>query len=188
MDIRNGHRDGIQNDFIWKAFTKGKHWALSKLYATYYNELYHYGIKLLTNEEETKDLIQDLFYKLWKNRQNLKQPDNVKAYLLRGLRTVILDYIKIYKMKYQVTELPEDITFLLGIGHQAEMDETLNETTRKLYDELEKLPARQKEAIYLHYIKEYKYTEVAEIMNINVQSARNLVHEGLTKLKESKIR
>lgn len=188
MGLKNDNKKKSHQDFLWKSFMKGKKWALSKIYSDNYNDLYHYGIKIISNNDEINDLIQDLFYKLWKNRQNLKQPDNVKAYLLRGLRTVILDYIKVYKKKYPITELTEEITFLLGVDHPGEKDEAMDETTRKLYNELEKLPSRQKEAIYLHYIKECHYKEVAEIMNINLQSVRNLVHEGLTKLKSTNIR
>ena len=188
MGLQNENKKKSHHDFLWKSFIKGKKWALSKIYSENYNDLYHYGIKIISNDDEIRDLIQDLFYKLWKNRQNLKQPDNVKAYLLRGLRTVLLDYIKVYKKKYPTTELTEEITFLLKMEHPGEMDEATDETTRKLYTEIEKLPSRQKEAIYLHYIKEYNYKQVAEIMNVNLQSVRNLVYEGLTKLKESKIR
>jgi RNA polymerase sigma factor (sigma-70 family) len=154
------------------------------MYAEFYNDLYHYGIKIIGNSDEVKDRIQDLFYKLWKNKGNLKQPENIRAYLLRGLRTIILDYIKVYKNRYKTSEISEDILFSLKTEPQYNPDESANELTGKLYYELEQLPARQKEAIYLHYIKETKYKEVAEIMNINIQSARNLVHEGLCKLKE----
>ena len=48
---------------------------------------------------------------------------------------------------------------------------------------LKELSARQREAITLYYIEERKYDDICDIMNINYQSLRNLIHRGLTKLR-----
>jgi RNA polymerase sigma factor (sigma-70 family) len=49
---------------------------------------------------------------------------------------------------------------------------------------LNKLPKRQKEAIYLKYYSELKTAEIAEIMNINYQSVVNTLHKAIKSLKE----
>ena len=48
---------------------------------------------------------------------------------------------------------------------------------------LNKLTSRQREAVTLYYIEERKYEEICEIMDINYQSLRNLIHRSLTKLR-----
>ena len=48
---------------------------------------------------------------------------------------------------------------------------------------LNQLSPRQREALTLYYIEERKYEDICEIMNMNYQSVRNLMHRGLSKLK-----
>ena len=48
---------------------------------------------------------------------------------------------------------------------------------------LAQLSPRQREALILYYIEERKYEDICQIMNMNYQSVRNLMHRGLSKLK-----
>ena len=48
---------------------------------------------------------------------------------------------------------------------------------------LAQLSPRQREALILYYIEERKYEDICQIMNMNYQSVRNLMHRGLTKLR-----
>ena len=48
---------------------------------------------------------------------------------------------------------------------------------------LGQLSPRQREALTLYYIEERKYEDICEIMDMNYQSVRNLMHRGLTKLR-----
>ncbi len=48
---------------------------------------------------------------------------------------------------------------------------------------LSQLSPRQREALTLYYIEERKYEDICEIMNMNYQSVRNLMHRGLLKLR-----
>lgn len=174
-------------DLVWKAFIKGKKWAFTKIYEDNYDDLYNYGMKFISDQDTTKDLIHDLFLKFWRHRKQISQPNNLKAYLLRGVRSIILDYIKVYKNKFLDTDLNNNITFTTLSSEEIYIEKQSTIVKEKrLYEELEKLPDRQKEAIYLHYIKEYSYQEVSLIMDLKIQSVRNHVHEGLAKLKEKK--
>jgi RNA polymerase sigma factor (sigma-70 family) len=48
---------------------------------------------------------------------------------------------------------------------------------------LDKLSPRQRKAILLYYIEEKKYEDICEIMQMNYQSVRNLIHRGISKLR-----
>lgn len=48
---------------------------------------------------------------------------------------------------------------------------------------LGQLSPRQREALTLYYIEERKYEDICDIMDMNYQSVRNLMHRGLTKLR-----
>ena len=62
--------------------------------------------------------------------------------------------------------------------------EELKHVNNKLVKHLlAQLSPRQREALILYYIEERKYEDICQIMNMNYQSVRNLMHRGLSKLK-----
>jgi RNA polymerase sigma factor (sigma-70 family) len=176
-----------QADLIWRSFVKGRKWAFSKLYEQNYHDLYFYGIKFISNENELRDLIHDFFIKIWNHRSNLSKPKNITAYLLRGLRGIILDYLKVYKSRHVLQDIDENISFTTKNPETLFIEnQTVSTNHKALFKALDELSHRQKEAVYLHYIKAYSYPEVAEIMSINIQSVRSLVYEAINALKNKK--
>lgn len=65
--------------------------------------------------------------------------------------------------------------------------EAQDEIRHKVEEYLKKLSDRQREIIYLRFIEEHSYEEIAEIMNISVESSRNLISKSLSKLKNQNL-
>ena len=139
------------------------------------------------NDALVEDCIQDLFLEIWKNRKNLGKTDSIKLYLLSSLRRKIIrkstsESKKIDKnasvenYNFEVEFTPEDLII---------SDETTQLNNKKLQGHLQKLSKRQKEAIYLKYYQGLEYDEISRIMDINYQSARNLVYSALKALKQN---
>ena len=170
---------------LWKAFMNGKKWALSKIFSDFYDDLFLYGCHTLKNKELTRDLIQDLFLKIWKNRKNLNTTNNIRAYLLKGFRMLVIDFNKVNKIVPDQSEPNEDdLGFELSIEDLIINNDDIEEQTKKMFTAFNQISPRQKEAIYLKYLKGHEYNEISAIMNVNIQSVRNLVHNGLNALKE----
>ena len=79
----------------------------------------------------------------------------------------------------------EDVPFTTGITVldsiiSEEETEKLKKTVEELLDEL---TPRQREAIYLRYMQEMDYEEIASLLNMNSNSARRLVHRGIESLR-----
>ncbi len=172
-----------QINLLWRSFIKGKQWAFTKIYEDTYADMYRYGLKHIQNPELIKDLIHDVFFKLWQNKNNLSNSSNIniKAYLLKSLRGTILNHLRDEKKNVLNNSLDFDLISSIEDTHTAIDSEKID--TKKLKEEIQKLSTKQKEAIYLHYIFRLTYKEVAEVMNINIQSVRNVVFEGLQKLR-----
>ena len=79
---------------LWMRFKSGDHEALKVLYTRYYPVLYGYGCKLYGDTNTADDSIQELFLKLWKNRENLGEVAAVKPYLFKAYRRIALDQLK----------------------------------------------------------------------------------------------
>jgi hypothetical protein len=63
----------------WNEFRKGNQIVLGDIFLMYYDDLFRYSKRWLGDEEQIKDLIQDLFFKLWIKRKNLGETNNIKA-------------------------------------------------------------------------------------------------------------
>ena len=75
---------------LWRSFRKGDKNAFENLYQSYFKVLGHYGFRLTPDAQHIEDAIQDLFIDLWRRKEYLSDPDNVKFYLFRALRNQLL--------------------------------------------------------------------------------------------------
>lgn len=72
----------------WKLFLEGNDEAYSWLYTHHIQLLYQYGLQITPDTEVIKDCIQDVFIRIYKNKNKLSIPQNVKIYLMISLKTV----------------------------------------------------------------------------------------------------
>ena len=175
----------MEPQILWKRFINGDKEALELIFRTYFDELFCFGQRLTHNTEVVEDSLQDMFFKLWKNRNNLNGIGNIKGYLLKALRHHIYDNLS-WKNRFINCESPPEDLFEIQFSHEDFLiSEQLNQETRdKLICILNQLTGSQREAIYLRFFKGYDYSNIAEIMDIKVQSVRNAIHRGLLVMRE----
>jgi len=156
----------------------------TSIFKYHFDSLYNYGIKITNDSELVKDCIQELFFRIWKNKIDLGKVTYIKSYLFIGLRRQILNVLEL--KYYHIDKIKLEDHFLIEFSAedyfiQNQFEEDQRKSVIKV---LNKLPKKQREAIYLRYFEELEYTEIAEVMNINLQSAKNNVHRGLDSLRE----
>lgn len=168
---------------LWNSFKEGDRNSFSIIYKRYYESMYAYGISMGMKRELVKDAVQEVFFKLYFNTSFEVIGSNLKFYLLRSVRNQLLDSIKLKKDSIDISLYPN--SFSLNVTVEEEIiDKEEYEQIKQLVDKvLSQLTERQKEIIYLRYIEEIDYTEIAQMMNIKVQSVRNIVFKAMEKLK-----
>ena len=175
----------LTDKFLWKALKEGDLNAFSVLFESYYPDLHSYGLKISKNTALTEDTLQDFFLYVFEHRENLSDLDSIAPYLFTSYRRFLLKVMK-KNNKLTHTDFSED-TFV-DLQFTAEEIMTEQETTifknKNLSILLNKLPSRQKEAIYLKYYSGLKASEISEIMGINYQSVVNTLHKAIKSLKE----
>lgn len=169
---------------LWNLFIAGDKKVLAYIYKKQYHLLFAYGVKFCADEELVSDCIQDLFVKLYTNRKNLNSTVNINTYLIRALKNRIYDEISLPYQIVNIGDLPFD--FLADDEFVNRFSETDEEWMQKhkLQKAMEQLASNQREAIYLRFIRELSYEEIGEVLNINYQSAKNLISRSLAKLRE----
>ena len=170
-------------DTLLASFQAGNMAAFSQLYNLHINVLFNYGLKLTIDKELLKDCIHDIFVKLYTKKDELGTIDNLRSYLFISLKNKLCDELRrrMYMSDTAVEEVsistPTDVEDDYMAKEQRKNEFSL---VRRLLDQLS---PRQREALTLYYIEEKKYEDICEIMNMNYQSVRNLMHRGLTKLR-----
>lgn len=157
------------------------------IYNDYLDSLYSYGISFGFVDHIVMDAIHDVFYKLCTHHSSLNEIENVKFYLFRSLRNRLIDLKRTNREFPSLTgELPVDFPFQLNVTVEDDITqgEDTEEIRQKINNFLKILTPRQREIIYLRYMLECSYEEIAEIMQISIESSRNLVSKSLTRLKE----
>lgn len=169
----------------WQQFLHGSQQALSDIFLQYHDDLFRYGMKLTGNKEMVKDCIQDLFLKLWKNRSNLKVVQSVKPYLFKSLRNHLVDSMDLQKPNLPLND--EAMSHLdIVYSHEDFLinDQVSADTRQQVIAALNKLTSRQREAIYLRYFEDLEFETIAQVMEMNVQSVRNLLQRGMQIMRD----
>ena len=169
---------------VWSLLLKGDSEALKLIYYRNYDLLLNYGYKLCRNEELVKDCIHDVFLKIFGNGK-LSMVDQIRPYLLRAVRNMITEEMG---KKGVVNCVQFDINVLLSLesrsaeSQEGQDDEELRKS-HKLINSFSKLNNNQKQILYLRYVKNLSFKEVADFLDINVQSAMNLASRTVSKLR-----
>lgn len=176
----------IEDDVLWTSMRSGNKSAFEELYRRYFQVLFSYGKRVTQDEDLVNDAIQDLFVDLWRTRNSLSQAQSVRFYLFSSLRRKIHRAIKQDHLNSEDLEaiseefLPTQSSPETSFSNSEEMFIK----TEQLNSWLSQIPPRQNEALVLRYYHNLEYSEIASILNIKEQTARNLVQKALFVLRK----
>ncbi|MDR1719046.1 MAG: RNA polymerase sigma factor [Dysgonamonadaceae bacterium] len=168
---------------LWNNFISGDDDAFRSLFDTFVNQLFIYGLNFMYNKELIKDCVQDLFVKLYTDRKKLKPVSNVRVYLYKSLKNSIFNLFRKEETLIHIDTI--EPVFLLETSIESQIIENEIETGRKkaINDMIKQLTPRQCEVLYYRYVEELSYEEICDLMKMNYQSVRNLLHRTISKLK-----
>ena len=176
--------ENLDDCLLWSQLKAGDEEAFSLLFEKYYGLLVNYGKTLNSESEIVKDCIQDVFVDIWNYRNNLNEARVVKAYLLSSVRKRI---VRLHERNYIFSNTIniDSIDFLheYSIEDRLIADETMAKSVKKINKLINSLPPRQSEALYLRYHQGLTVDQVSEVLNINYQSTKNLLHRAILQLR-----
>ncbi len=168
---------------LWSQVLNGDMTALSLLYKANYNLLFNWGMKFVPDEEFVKDCIQDVFVRICSSRK-LSSTPYVRSYLLTSLRNMIFDRVASshddVSISGRLFEIDDNDS---GIEMLFKDDDDSRMLSRRLVKAYNSLTYNQRVSIYLRYVRGLSYKETAAVMEMNPQSAMNLVSRALKALR-----
>ena len=154
------------------------------LYKFYYQDLYAYGVSLGFNTEDVKDAIQEVYLKLYFNERLCIDEKKIKFYLLRSVRNQLIDWERTKKDTSSIEE--EERSFKLSVSVEEnfisdEEDLLLKKRVNRILD---LLTDHQRQIVYLHFIEEMPYEEIAVMLDMKIQTVRGQVFKAMEKLRK----
>lgn len=151
------------------------------------NKLYRFAFRLLGNNEEAKDVVQEVMIKVWSGREQLDQVQNLEAWCMRITKNISLD-----RLRQQQRRPTDSLEKGMHLSHHslspAEATE-IGERMKRIGELMAELPDKQRQVMHLRDIEGYSYNEICEILEIdmsqvkvNLFRARNAVREKLLKM------
>jgi RNA polymerase sigma-70 factor (family 1) len=145
--------------------------AFDILYKKYCTKLYRFGFSIVKSEEEAENLVQDVFLNLWENRYKVKKDASVKYYLFS---IAYNSAVSIIRKKSRESRFIEYMMSQQVVNQEpVNIEVEYTELTDKLNEIVDRLPGRQKKVYILHKVEGLKYREIAERLNISVNTIEN---------------
>lgn len=163
-------------------FALGDIAGFEKLFKTHYSRLCSYANLFLNDPDAAEDVVQEVFFKLWKNRADISINTTVKSYLFRAVRNGcmnVIDHISVREAYKIVNE--EDIKEAEGNL----IDGTIvSELEQKIRETIDLLPAERRKIFIMSRFDGLKYREIADQLNISVKTVENQMYQALRFLRE----
>lgn len=164
---------------LMRRIQEGDQTAFNALVNQHINPLYHFTKRMLGNNTDAEDIVQETFLRAWKHALSW-QPNKAKlsTWLHRIAHNLCIDMSRKQRMK--LVELQEDHVIT---ERQVSDDIHQEEVSAQVADALHGLPERQRSAIILCYYQGLSNQQAAEILDVSVSALESLLARGRRSLK-----
>ena len=157
--------------------------AIDTIFLKYHTLLCRISFRIVNETDEAKDVVQDVFIKLWRNRRELRIDYSLEAYLKRAVVNTSLNRIE---SKKRFTTLDLQGLTQRDVGERiVEQQHGLTELSSQVDDAINKLPVRTRAVFTLIRLEEMSYKEVSESLNISIKAVEKEMMKALKLLREA---
>lgn len=178
----NERKVDISDQEIIRLFkqNKTKNKAFSLLVKKYQQRIYWLVRKMLLNHEESNDLTQDIFVKIWQKLDGFRGDAQLYTWIYRLSTNVCLNYLN-KKNRRTISSLDDHIGILSSL--KADNYFNGNELQQKLQMAIQQLPDKQRLVFNMRYFEEKSYNEMADIFETSQGSLKASYHHAVKKIE-----
>lgn len=162
-------------------FQNGDRKAYEEIYHRYWGVIYQHARKMLQDDDDAKDLVQEVFSYFWANGSRLKIDNNVSGYLYSALRYKFFDLIDREKVKNDyLLSLERFIDRMEYSSDHLVREKQLQQIIEK---EISALPDKMREVFLLSRQANLSYKEIAQDLNISENTVKKQINNALKILR-----
>ncbi|RAU82574.1 RNA polymerase sigma factor [Pontibacter arcticus] len=156
--------------------------AFNQLVRKYQQKVYWHIRKMVIDHDDTDDLTQEVFLKVWKNLENFRQDAQLFTWIYRIATNECLTFLASKKRRFF---LPiNDVAAELSKKIDASATISGDEIQLKLQKALLKLPDKQRLVFNMKYYDEMKYEEISQVLGTSVGALKASYHHAVKKIEE----
>lgn len=169
------------DSYLLNLINEGNDAALAELYDRYWEAIFTYVVKVLKDEQEASDIVQETFIAIWQKRGDLLDIHSLKSYLFsiaryKSLRSISL---QLSQEKYKTSFLQ----YFKDYDHSPELGMIGSEMETFIESQIQRLPERMRELFLLSRKEHLSYAEIAERLSISDKTVKKQVHNALKYLR-----
>lgn len=156
--------------------------AFNHIVDSYTERLYWHVRRFVCCHEETDDLLQDIFIKIWAALPTFRGDSRLYTWIYRIATNEVLNHLRKFKFRSLVSF--ESIS--AKMENRIDEDPSFNGDAlqRELHKAIQRLPEKQRLVFNLRYFDEMKYEDIAEITGTSVGALKASYHHAYNKIKE----
>lgn len=168
----------LSDEFLYQRVKSSDNQAFDELYARYWKRLFEYAYKLVQDQIQAEDIVQEVFVHLWENSSQ-KEIHHLSGYLFRSVKYQVATLIRNNKWKVEW-----DSVEMEDIPDENQVNEFSKEELFQLLEEsIEKLPPKCKEVFRLHKKEGFSTKEIAHSLNISPRTVENQIQKAMNSLR-----
>jgi RNA polymerase sigma-70 factor (ECF subfamily) len=163
-----------------KSLQKGESKAYTFLVDTYHHKLCLYAFSLTNDHDLSEDIVQNVFIRIWKNRQKIKDDFNFKSYLYKSVYNEFIDQ---YRKQKNVLSLEKKHIDALSFIVEEEDEKSLERLINLIKQEIQNLPPKCKQTFLLSKYEGLTNIEIADYLNISTKSVEGHITKAFSVLR-----
>lgn len=178
----NNRIDAEYWQIVWTNFKAGDRQAFKTIYNDFADSLFSYGSRFTSDRDLVKDAIQDLFIDVYTYGNSLRKPESLEYYLYKSLKRIIIRKL-IDKNKFSSVHDLKDLFELKFSVEEMENEEILEDSVKKMKDEILQLTPKNRELIFLKFNSGLTYKEIGKLLDIKPNTVKKQVYRLLDQLR-----
>ncbi|MEM9895415.1 MAG: RNA polymerase sigma-70 factor [Bacteroidota bacterium] len=171
----------FREDKYWKEYERDPAIAFKHLYDSCHQQIYGFCVNNGQSREEAIEIVQEAFFKFWQKRAGLKRKQDVRAYLFKIARNLIVDH---YRQVVREKAASEYHYYFLPNLNDTDNKIAYNELIREIEKTFEKMPSIQKLVFQLSRLKGYSNKEIAEELGISIKTVEEHIRKSIKTFKK----
>lgn len=155
--------------------------GFENLFRENFTKAYYLALRILHDEEASKDVVSDAFELVWRKLQG-SEVDNVTSYLLTTVRNVCLDYVRKQDIRSRYVQASMQVADIMS--NNPDRVDVQEEKIKAIMQALEELTPRTQQIVRLCYVEHKKYREVATELNISESAVKKHIMQALSYMRQ----
>ena len=168
---------------IFKKIKNGDIQAFETLFRSCYEPLCRYACQFVENADTAEEIVQNLFYVLWKDRDSLQIFTSVNGYLYRSVKNKSLQYVEKAMVRDNYQKMSAGNSIIETVTPQEELE--YKELEQQIEKTLRRLPERRQKIFRMNRMEGKKYNEIAQELQISVKTVEAEISKALRELRNN---